>query len=434
MNERDSEAGGAMLAERGHELVTNENEADVLIFNTCSVRDQAERKAIGKIGFMKKLKKTRPELIIGVMGCMAQNRGEDLFRELPHIDFVIGTGQLHKLPDIVESIAEERSAQVALLDPDNAVLTGMGAHCQNSIFASIAITRGCNRFCTYCIVPYVRGREISRDIADIVAEAQELVDGGTREIMLLGQNVAAFGLDGNINPPPPDHSPFAELLEELVKIEALKRIRFTSPYPSYFNDRLIATIAANPKICRNIHLPVQSGSDRILKAMNRNYTAEQYRNIAAKLLDKMPDLTFSTDVIVGFPGETEEDFNATRSLLNEIGFDNAYIFKYSPRSGTAAFKLDDDVPQAIKEERNQILLKDLAERSAKFNIKLNGSVQEVLVEGVSKRNTERWSGKTTNSKTVIFTPSDGIKPGDLIKVKINRVTAVSLFGEIVEKE
>ncbi len=434
MNERDSEAGAAMLAERGHELVGHESEGDVLIFNTCSVRDQAERKAIGKIGFMKKLKKERPELIIGVMGCMAQNRGEDLFRELPHIDFVIGTGQLHRLVDIVESIAEDRQSQVALLDSDNAVLTGMGAHWKNSIFDSIAITRGCNRFCNYCIVPYVRGREISREIADIVAEANELVAGGTRELMLLGQNVAAFGLGGDTNPPPHDHSPFADLLKELCKIEGLKRLRFTSPYPSYFNDKLINTIGANPKICRHIHLPAQSGSDRILKAMNRNYTTTQYREIVKKLRALMPNVTFSTDIIVGFPGETEEDFNATRALMNEVNFDNAYIFKYSPRQGTVAAKLEDDVPQETKEQRNQILLSDLSERSIKFNATLNGTIQEVLVEGVSKRNATRWSGKTTNSKTVIFVPTPGIKPGDLVNVKINRVTAMSLFGKIIDKD
>ncbi len=431
MNERDSEAGAAMFAARGHELVDHENLADVLIFNTCSVRDQAERKAVGKIGFMKKLKKERPELIIGVMGCMAQNRGEDLFRELPHIDFVLGTGQLHKLADIVESIAADRRSQIAMLEPGKEVLTSLDAHCNNSIFASIAITRGCNRFCSYCIVPYVRGREISREIPDIVAEAKELVKEGTREIMLLGQNVAAFGLGGDINPPAADHSPFADLLNELCRIEDLKRIRFTSPYPSYFNDKLIDTIAAQPKVCRSIHLPLQSGSDRILKAMNRHYTSGQYLEIVNKLRSKMPELTFSTDIIIGFPGETDEDFNATREMMQQVGYDMAYIFKYSPREGTLAAKTADSVPQEVKEQRNQVLLDDLAARTAEFNRRLLNTVQEVLVEGVSKRNQERWSGKNTQAKTVIFEPTPGLKAGDLVQVKINRVTAVSLFGTII---
>ncbi len=430
MNERDSEAAAAMFTARGHELVDHESKADVLIFNTCSVRDQAERKAVGKIGFMKKLKKERPELIIGVMGCMAQNRGEDLFRELPHLDFVLGTGQLHKLADIVDSIHDDRRAQIALLEPGTEVLTSLDAHYNNSIFASIAITRGCNRFCSYCIVPYVRGREISRTIEGIVEETRELVADGTCEILLLGQNVAAFGLGGDINPPAADHSPFADLLNELCKIEGLKRIRFTSPYSSYFNDKLIDTIAAQPKICRSIHLPLQSGSNRILKAMNRHYTAEQYMEIIGKLRAKMPEVAFSTDIIVGFPGETDEDFNATRELMNQVGYDMAYIFKYSPRQGTVSAKLTDDVPQEVKEARNQILLEDLEKRTAETNRKLLGSVQEVLVEGVSKRNVERWSGKNTTGKTVIFHPDATTKVGDLVLVKINRVTAVSLFGEL----
>lgn len=431
MNERDSEAAAAMFSARGHEVVDHESLADVLIFNTCSVRDQAERKAVGKIGFMKKLKKERPDLIIGVMGCMAQNRGEELFKELPHLDFVLGTGQLHKLADIVDSIRDDRRAQVALLEPGDEVLTGLGAHYNNSIFASIAITRGCNRYCSYCIVPYVRGREISRSIADIVDEARELVADGTREIMLLGQNVAAFGLGGNINPPPPDHSPFADLLNELCAIDGLKRIRFTSPYPSYFNDRLIGAIAAQPKICRSIHLPLQSGSDRVLKAMNRHYTAGQYLEIVDKLRAEIPDIAFSTDIIVGFPGETDEDFNATREMMNRVGYDMAYIFKYSPRQGTVAAKLEDDIPQEVKEERNQILLSDLEKRTAETNRKLLGSTQEILVEGVSKRNAERWSGKTSTAKTVIFTPGPGTTVGELATVRINRVTAVSLFGELL---
>lgn len=431
MNERDSEAAAAMFTRRGHEIVEHESLADVLIFNTCSVRDQAERKAVGKIGFMKKLRKERPGLIIGVMGCMAQNRGEDLFRELPHLDFILGTGQLHRLPDIVDSIRADRRSQVALLEPGSEVLTGLGEHYNNSIFASIAITRGCNRFCSYCIVPYVRGREVSRSIEDIAAEARELVADGTREILLLGQNVAAFGLGGDIHPPPPDHSPFADLLNELCAIDGLKRLRFTSPYPSYFNDKLIGAIAAQPKICRSIHLPLQSGSDRILKAMNRHYTAAQYLEIVGRIRAAVPEAVFSTDVIVGFPGESDADFAATRELMHRVGYDMAYIFKYSPRGGTAAAGLGDDIPQEVKEERNQILLKDLEERTAEANRRLLGSTREILVEGVSKRNAERWSGKTAAAKTVIFRPGPDTAPGDLVTVRITRVTAVSLFGELL---
>ena len=435
MNERDSEALAGMLAARGHRLVASEEEADVLLFNTCSVREQAERKAVGKVGFMKKLKQRNPDLIIGILGCMAQRRGEELFRELPHLDFVLGTGRLHTLPDLLEKLAGERN-RVADVAESNAVLTGMGRHflAPGSCAAQIAITRGCNRFCAYCIVPYVRGREISRDRDDVVREARELAAAGIREILLLGQNVAAYGLGGNINPPPPEVSPFADLLEELAKIDGIRRIRFTSPYVSYFNDRLIRAIAATPKVCRNIHLPLQSGSNRILRAMNRQYTAESYLETVAKLQAAMPGITFSTDVIVGFPGEEEIDFNATRELMERVGFDNAFIFKYSPRPGTRAAAMDDRVPQAVKEERNQLLLEDLAARTRRHLRALVGTEQSVLVEGVSKRMQERWSGRTDGNRTVHFLPVAGLQVGDLAVVRILRAGNVSLFGEIVRSK
>ncbi|MGE4565091.1 MAG: tRNA (N6-isopentenyl adenosine(37)-C2)-methylthiotransferase MiaB [Victivallaceae bacterium] len=431
MNERDSEALAGMLAARGHRLTDREEEADVLLFNTCSVRDQAERKAIGKVGFMKKLKAKNPDLIIGILGCMAQRRGDELFAELPHLDLVLGTGQLHTLPEAIESLAAEKR-QLAAVAEGEAVLTSMGTHHlePGSCIGQIAITRGCNRFCSYCIVPYVRGREISREIGDVIAEARTLAAAGVKEILLLGQNVAAYGLGGDIRPPAPGHSPFADLLAELAGIDGIARIRFTSPYVTYFNDKLIETIRANPKICRNIHLPLQSGSDAILQAMNRQYTAAAYREIAGKLKAAMPELTFSTDVIVGYPGESDADFKLTRDLMEEIGFDNAFIFKYSPRPGTKGSELADSVPQEVKEERNQLLLADLAVRAGR-NIKaMVGRTETVLVEGVSRRNAERWTGRTDNNRTVNFVPTPGLKTGDLVAVRITRAGAVSLFGEI----
>jgi tRNA-2-methylthio-N6-dimethylallyladenosine synthase len=435
MNERDSEAIAGMLAKKGYSIVERENDADILIFNTCSVRDQAERKAIGKVGIMKKLKKKNPALIIGIMGCMAQNLGEKLLEQLPHVDFVIGTGQLHKLLEVLESVIEDRK-QMALLNEGGEVLTSMGTHFQMSeskeYQAYIAITRGCNRFCSYCIVPHVRGREISRGIDDVVEEARELVADGVREIMLLGQNVAAFGLDGNTNPPPEGVSPFADLLVELNKIDGLARIRFTSPYPSYFNDKLIDTIGKLETVCHNIHLPLQSGSDRILKKMNRQYTAEKYLEIVEKLKKSVPDVTFSTDIIVGFPGETEADFEATHEVMKKVEYDNAFIFKYSPRQGTPAAKMPDQVTQEVKEERNQILLKELNKSASAHNKTYRGTVQDVLVEGPSKRNSDRWSGKTGSFKMVVFEPAGNIQCGDIVKVKINHSTAATLFGELVQ--
>lgn len=434
MNERDSEAIAGMLSRLGYRLTGHEDQADILIFNTCSVREQAERKAVGKIGLMKKLKQRRPGLIIGVMGCMAQSRGEELMRDLPHLDFAIGSGQLHKLPETLGAVAEKRQ-RLALLAMNDEVLTSMGTHhnghlktadCQ----AYIAITRGCNRFCSYCIVPRVRGREISRKAEDILAEARQLVADGVREVLLLGQNVAAYGLNGDTRPPPPEVSPFAGLLEELSLIDGLYRIRFTSPYPSYFNDRLIEAIASLSKVCRHLHLPLQSGSDRILRLMNRQYTAAQYLGIIDKLRTRMPEATFSTDVIVGFPGETESDFNATRAVMREADFDNAYVFKYSPRSGTPAAVMEEQTPQTVREERNQILLADQKARTAAHNRQLVGTLQEILVEGPSKRNAQRWSGKTTNARGVMFLPSPTTRPGQLLDIRIRRCSAASLYGVI----
>ncbi len=431
MNVRDSEALAGMLAARGAEIVSDETAADVMIFNTCSVRDQAERKAIGKITFMKKYKKLHPELVIGVIGCMAQHRGEELLAKLPHLDFALGTGQLHRLPEVIQSVRQERR-RFAELSEGDAVLHAMGTHYtlpgMRPYSAMIAITRGCNRFCAYCIVPYVRGREISREKSDIVAEARLLAAGGVREIMLLGQNVAAYGCGGNVNPPPADVSPFAELLEELCGIDGIRRIRFTSPYPTFFNARLIATMAAHPEICRNVHLPLQSGSDRVLRSMNRQYTRESFCAIAAALRAAMPEITFSTDVIVGFPGETDADFVETREVMNQVGFDNAYIFKYSPRAGAKSAEWPDDVPQEVKEARNQILLADLAQRSMAGNLAYVGKTVEVMVDGVSPRNPNRWAGKTSTAKTVVFAPQAGLQPGDLVNITIERAGRVTLFG------
>ena len=435
MNERDSEALAGMLTAAGHTMVDAEEEADVLLFNTCSVREQAERKAIGKIGYMKKLKAKNPDLVIGALGCMAQRLGNELLNELPHLDFVLGTGQLHTLVPLIESIRADRH-QVASIAESADVLTGMGSHYRPSgdssgFKAQIAITRGCNRFCSYCIVPYVRGREISREPEDVIAEARMLVADGAREIMLLGQNVAAYGWGGNINPPPSGVSPFADLLEELDRIPELLRIRFTSPYPTYFNDRLIGVIASSRTVCHNIHLPLQSGSDRILRAMNRQYTADGYRQVVRAIRSAIPDVTFSTDVIVGFPGETEEDFLLTRDLMNEVGYDNSFIFKYSPRPGAKSAQVADSVPQEVKEKRNAILLDDLKTRVAASLRTQVGSVQKILVEGTSPRNSERWCGRTGTNRMVHFLPESGVKPGTLRQVRITRAGSVSLFGELL---
>lgn len=430
MNERDSEALGAMLCRQGHQLTSVEAEADVMLFNTCSVRDAAERKAKGKIGFMRKYKKAKPQLIIGALGCMAQRLGEELLAELPHLDFVLGTGQLHKVPEVIAEIARERS-RLADVEFFPGEIEMLGSHGESSWSGQIAITRGCNRFCSYCIVPYVRGREVSRSQESILAEARQMVDSGVREILLLGQNVAAYGLNGDIRPPAEDHSPFAELLEELNDIPGLLRIRYTSPYVSYFNRRLIDALKNCSKVCRNIHLPLQSGSDTILRAMNRQYTAQSYLEKVAQLREAMPDLTFSTDVIVGFPGETEADFKMTRDLMNEVGFEQAFIFKYSPRPGAKSAEMADTVSEEVKLERNNILLDDLKLRIGARLKQQIGSVVEVLVEGVSARNSARWTGRTSTNFVVHFEPDEICSSGTLRRVEVSRAGDVSLFGKLL---
>ena len=433
MNERDSDSAAALLTANGYLQAQDETDADIIILNTCSVRDQAERKAIGKLGIMKRLLEEKPSVIFGIMGCMAQSRGDELLKKIPHLNFVIGTDQIHSIPDAVKAVLADRQTRPDLRERTGADTPGIDMHRTGSgkqnYNAFISIMRGCDRYCSYCIVPYVRGHERSRNMDGILAEARELVGNGAKEIMLLGQNVAAYGLDRHAPNQPDDLSPFADLLTEMTKIDGLERIRFTSPHPAYFNKKLIDTIAREEKICKCIHLPLQSGSDRVLKLMNRPYTVERYKAIISALKEQVPGIAFSTDVIVGFPTETDEDFAATRELMAWVGFDNAFIFKYSPRKGTKSAEMPDDVPQAVKEERNQILLQDLEVRQCAKNASLVGTEQVLMLEGPSKRNPARWSGRTDTFKLAVFEPEGEMQPGDLVRVKIVRSTPMTLYGE-----
>ncbi|MCF7853668.1 MAG: tRNA (N6-isopentenyl adenosine(37)-C2)-methylthiotransferase MiaB [Candidatus Pacebacteria bacterium] len=432
MNERDSEALACMLRECGYRQVMAEEEADILLFNTCSVREQAERKVFGKVGILKKLKRRRPDIIIGVIGCMAQNYGRKILDELPHVDLVVGTDRMHLLPEILQDVCTGQRGQVHT-EPGTEVLGKLRGHEPGRVSAFISVMRGCNQFCTYCIVPYVRGREKSRPLPDIVREVEEVVAQGAREIFLLGQNVTAYGLaelrdQGEYRP---DVSPFADLLLAVNEVEGVERIRFTSPHPRFMNQAFIESITTLPKVCESLHVPLQSGSDRILKAMRRGYTSEDFMACIQAIRERQPEFTFTTDVIVGFPGETPEDFEATRRVMDAAGFEMAYIFKYSPRSGTKAAEMADDVPRALKEERNQILLQDLERRSAAGNDVYIGRTVEVLAEGPSKRNVERWAGRTRTNKVCIFPPAKSIQVGDLVQVHIERATPNSLFGEVL---
>ena len=433
MNERESEALACLLTDMGYNETLDEEKADVIILNTCSVREQAERKAIGKAGILKRLLKRNPNLVTGIIGCMAQNRGRQLFELIPHLNFVAGTEQLHQVPSLIERAlnGEMHISELAQNEPEIHECPG---HRRGDVVAMTSVMRGCNQFCTYCIVPHTRGRERSREISAIVDEVTMLAENGTKEILLLGQNITAYGIaearaNGTYTP---EISPFADLLEAINGIRGIERIRFTSPHVRYMNDKFIEAICTLPKVCKSFHIPLQSGSDRILQLMHRTYTASDFLRRVDAIKSRLPEVAFSTDVIVGFPTETDDDFCMTRRLMQEIGFDMAYIFRYSPREGTrSADTMADDVSDSVKHERNQILLADLEEYAATRNNAFKGRVLPVLVEGVSKRNSDKWTGRSDLNKTCNFNSVEGVRPGDIVGFRVTRCSANSLGGEII---
>jgi tRNA-2-methylthio-N6-dimethylallyladenosine synthase len=433
MNERDSEAVAAQLVAKGYSLAPSEDTADVVLLNTCSVRDMAERKAIGKMTTLAgQARKKRPDQILGFMGCMAQSRGQELIDRLPDVDLVIGTQKFHRAADYIDDlfagrrdkivdVAEEAKSEAKIREH---ILNGNGSG--PGVTAFVSIMQGCNQYCTFCIVPYTRGEERSRTIEDIVSECGELVARGVREITLLGQIVTSFG---KRDVPARDGiSAFVQLLEAVHEIEGLERIRFTSPHPKGYGDDLVEAYARLPKLVESAHIPVQSGSDRLLKAMHRGYTRERFMGIIEKLRRVKPEMGITTDIIVGFPGETEEDFEQTLSLAREADFDNAFIFKYSPRKDTPAATMPDQLPADVKEERNERLLTQLNEQAAKRYEALVGQTTQILVEGPSKRNVARMMGRTRCGKIVVFDGSSRHR-GQLMDVKITRAGSFTLYGD-----
>lgn len=434
MNERDSEAVASMLRTRGYDIVPDEADADVILLNTCSVRDQAEQKAIGKAGHLSARKKKNPHFKLGIMGCMAQNRGESLLDHLPELDLIVGTQKFHHVPDHLDNLIASRNGRgprpSTLIDLDEE------ADSQNTIrdhtldkrqvSAFVSIMQGCNMKCAFCIVPYTRGSERHRPMEQIVEEVEKLAAGGTKEITLLGQIVNHYG-QGMI-PRVNGKGGFVQLLEKINDIQGIERIRFTSPHPKGFRQDLIEAFRDIPKLCEYTHLPLQSGSDRILKAMKRPYTLEKFRKIVNGLREVVPDMYFSTDVIVGFPGETEEDFEQTRQFFDEMACDMAFIFKYSIRTGTPAAAMGDQIPQEVKEERNQILLSILEKHSRARNEALVGTTQEILVEGPARKGENMYMGRTRGHRKVIFKGNDRLV-GELLNLKITKATVSSLFGD-----
>jgi tRNA-2-methylthio-N6-dimethylallyladenosine synthase len=435
MNERDSEAVAAMLRARGYRIVGAEEECDIMLLNTCSVRDAAEQKAIGKAANVSARKRKQPDFILGILGCMAQNRGAELLDRLPDVDLIVGTQKFHQVPDYLDNLRAAQAAGVPVGETIVDIAEEAGS--QNTIrehvleekqvSAFVSIQQGCNMDCAFCIVPKTRGDERSRPMDDIVRECAELAARGVREITLLGQIVTSYGRrdyahTGGI-------TPFVQLIERVHAIEGVARIRFTSPHPRGFKDDLVQAYARLPKLCGYVHLPMQSGSDRILRAMNRPYTRERYREIVASLRAVRSDMYFSTDVIVGFPGETEEDFAQTRELFADCNYDMAYIFKYSVRSGTPAADMGDQVPDEVKEARNQELLEILRQNSLRRNAALLGTVEEVLVEGPDKTG-KLFTGRTAGNRVAIFA-ADPRLVGELVPLRIERASVSTLYGELV---
>jgi len=455
MNERDSEAVAAQLVAKGYTLAPTEAVADVVLLNTCSVRDFAEKKAIGKMqNIAADVRKNRPNVVLGFMCCMAQSRGQELIDKLPDVDLVLGTQKFHHAADYLDEILaghRDKIVDVAAEPGSEATIrehllygkvarNGDGHKPPLQITAYVSIMQGCNQRCTFCIVPDTRGEERSRSIADIVAECRQLVSQGVKEITLLGQIVTSYGKrgvgraelplgrDAQQRVPTTEKSPFVQLLEAVHEIEGLERIRFTSPHPKGYGDDLIEAYARLPKLVESAHLPVQSGSDRVLKLMHRGYTRERFLGLIKKLRRARPDIGITTDIIVGFPGETEDDFEQTLSLAREVGFDNAYLFKYSPRRDTPAAGMPDQVPLKIREERNHRLLETINEIGKRKYDAFVGRRTQILVEGPSRKNPARMTGRTRCNRIVVFEGSERHR-GQLLDVKITRAGSFTLYGD-----
>jgi len=444
MNERDSEAVAAMLRARGYRIVPDEANCDILLLNTCSVRDAAEQKAIGKAGYVQQRKKRQPDFILGILGCMAQNRGAELLEKLPDVDLIVGTQKFHQVPGYLDNLRAARAAGVPVGETivdiaeepgsqntirDHVLAQDDSGHpdAPAQVSAFVSIQQGCNMDCSFCIVPKTRGDERSRPMDDIVAECRALAERGVREITLLGQIVTSYGRRDYVHTD--GISPFVQLLERVHALDGVERIRFTSPHPRGFKQDLVEAYGRLPKLCGYVHLPMQSGSNRILRAMNRPYTRERYLEIVTALRAVRPDMYFSTDVIVGFPGEAAEDFAQTRELFEVANYDMAYVFKYSIRTGTPAATMAGQVPEDVKEERNQVLLGLLGKNSIRRNELLLGTVQEVLVDGPDKTG-RRFTGRTRGNRVAIFDAEPRLI-GSLVPLKIDRATVSTLYGELV---
>lgn len=421
MNLADSEIVLGIMKKHGYTITEDASKADVILVNTCSVREHAEQRVIGRLNSFLRYKKRNPDLVLGVLGCMAERLKKKLIED-DLADIVVGPDEYRKLPQLVnDAFAGHKGIAVKLSKVET--YDDITPLRTDGISAWITVMRGCDKFCTFCVVPFTRGRERSRPLESIVREVEMLSNQGYREVTLLGQNVNSYR-DGNYD--------FADLLSAVAQVDRNMRVRFVTSHPKDMSDKLIRTIAEHPNICNYIHLPVQSGSDRILQLMNRTYDRKHYLDLVRKIRETIPGVSLSTDIIAGFPTETEEDHKLTLSLLEEVRFDGAFMFKYSPREGTKAYEMGDDVPDEVKVRRLNEIIELQQMISYEINQTMIGTDVEVLVEGESKRSSEQWMGRTDTNKVVVFPRVENIKPGDYVIVQIRKATSATLFGDIVK--
>ncbi len=440
MNKLDSELVFGSLIKEGYSLVTDEGSADVILFNTCSVRQKAEDKVYSQLGRLRKWKRERPDLVIGVMGCMAQNEGENIIKRMPHVNLICGTRMFSRLPELLNDIHGSKRHILAIDDEATVDFERSVAQRPNRFSTFVSIMRGCDNYCSYCIVPYVRGREFSRPQEDIVNEVKGLADDGCREITLLGQNVNSYGKGlGSDNT-------FSTLLRQLDKIEGIERVRFVTSHPMDMTRDILEAVGELPTVCENIHMPAQSGSDRILERMRRRYTSTHYKRLVEMARSLVPNITIASDFIVGFSGETDDDFLDTVNLMREVRFQNCFIFKYSPRTGTDAEKYVDNVDEETKKRRNHTLLELQKKISTEENREMIGKSLEVLVEGSSKTDKSKLTGRTRQNQIVVFRSQEcapsvqshgnslegnrALSIGKLVKVNVEDATDVTLYGSI----
>lgn len=419
MNLADTEIILGILQNNGYTISKDAESADLVLLNTCSIRDNAEQRIYGRLGNLKNLKESKPEMMLGVLGCMAERLRKDLVDKKKIVDLVVGPDEYRRLPELID-IAYNGDKGIGVKLSKTETYDDIIPHREDGLQAWISVMRGCDKFCSFCVVPFTRGRERSRALNSIVEEVEQLSKRNFKEVTLLGQNVNSYRDEKN---------DFADLLAACARVDRTMRIRFTTSHPQDLSDKLLYTIAEHPNLCNFIHLPVQSGSDRILELMNRTYSIDHYLKLIEKAKQIIPGVSFSTDIIAGYPTETYEDHVMTLDVMREVRYDGAYMFKYSPREGTKAFKMKDDVPENIKGKRLQEIIDLQQQISSEVNQELIGTELSVLVEGFSRKSEEFLAGRTDTNKVVIFPFNSDIKKGDYVMVKLNRATSATLFGD-----